>query len=194
MNRNEPRTVVFALCGSFCTFEAVLPQVQALVQAGWKVLPVLSGEAAVLDTRFGTARHWKEQLEAITGQKPLTTLTQVEPLGPQRMARAMVVAPCTGTTLAKLDLGISDGPVTLGVKSMLRGAHPVLLAPSTNDGLGASAVHIGSLLNRKHIYFVPFGQDDPIHKPQSLKSDFSLIPDALESALRGRQMQPVLDL
>ena len=187
-----PHTVVFALCGSFCTFDAVLPQVQALRERGWQVQPVLSWSAASLDTRFGTAESWRQQLTRLAGRPPLTTLQQVEPLGPAHLARAVVVAPCTGTTLAKLALGLSDSPVTMAVKSMLRGGLPIVVAPSTNDGLGASAAHIATLLQRKHFYFVPFGQDDSIHKPNSLKSDMSLIPDTLDCALRGIQLQPLL--
>ena len=190
--KNSEYTVAFALCGSFCTFDVVLPQVEKLVQQGYQVLPVMSFNAAEMDTRFGTAQSWRQRLEEVTGHAPILTLQGAEPLGPKEMADAMVVAPCTGTTLAKLALGISDTPVTLGVKSMLRKDRPILLAPSTNDGLGASAQHIGTLLNRRSIYFVPFAQDDHLKKPHSLKSDFNLIPDALASALRGRQLQPIL--
>lgn len=192
MTTNENRTVVFALCGSFCTFDKVLPQAERLVKMGMRVLPLMSFNAAGLDTRFGKAAAWQRRLAEVTGQEPITTLQGAEPLGPQNMADAMVVAPCTGTTLAKLALGISDTPVTLGVKSMLRGGRPILLAPSTNDGLGASAAHLAALANRKHFYFVPLMQDDYLKKPASLQSDFTLLPDALACALRGRQLQPVL--
>ncbi len=192
MTTNEGRTVVFALCGSFCTFDKVLPQIGRLVDRGIRVLPLLSFNAAGMDTRFGRAADWRRRLAELTGAEPITTLQGAEPLGPQNMADAMVVAPCTGTTLAKLALGISDTPVTLGVKSMLRGGRPILLAPSTNDGLGASAAHLAALANRKHFYFVPLSQDDWRKKPASLQSDFSLLPDALECAVRGRQLQPVL--
>ncbi len=192
MTMNESRTVVFALCGSFCTFDKVLPQVERLVGMGTRVLPLLSFNAAGMDTRFGRAADWQHRLAEITGAEPIATLQGAEPLGPKNMADAMVVAPCTGTTLAKLALGISDTPVTLGVKSMLRNGRPILLAPSTNDGLGASAAHLAALANRKHFYFVPLSQDDSRKKPASLQSDFSLLPDALECALRGRQLQPVL--
>ena len=192
MTMNEGRTVVFALCGSFCTFDKVLPQIGRLVDRGIRVLPLLSFNAAGMDTRFGRAADWRRRLAELTGAEPITTLQGAEPLGPQNMANAMVVAPCTGTTLAKLALGISDTPVTLGVKSMLRGGRPILLAPSTNDGLGASAAHLAALANRKHFYFVPLSQDDWRKKPASLQSDFSLLPDALECAVRGRQLQPVL--
>ena len=192
MMESEKRTLVFALCGSFCTLEKALCAARTLTGRGYELLPVMSFAAAGLDTRFGPAEHWKEQLRQLTGHEPLCTLAEVEPLGPRRMAAAMVIAPCTGATLARLDLGLSDTPVTLAAKSMLRGGRPILLAPSTNDGLGASAVHIGALLARKNYYFVPFTQDDHLHKPQSIKSEFDLLPDALESALRGRQLQPVL--
>ena len=183
-----PRTVVFALCGSFCTFGAVLPQIQALVGRGWQVLPALSWAAARQDTRFGTAESWRRQLTELTGHAPIDTLQQAEPLGPRRMACAMVVAPCTGTTLAKLDLGLSDTPVTMAAKSLLRRGLPVVVAPSTNDGLGASAAHIAALLQRKHFYFVPFGMDNCYMKPKSMVCDFSRVPQAIELAAQGQQI------
>ena len=132
-------TIAFAMCGSFCTFEAAVPQAARLVSAGWKVLPVMSFSAAGLDTRFGQAADWKEKLEEITGQPVLDSLTAVEPLGPKGLAQALVIAPCTGTTLARLAAGLSDTPVTLAAKSLLRVGCPVVIAVSTNDGLGASA-------------------------------------------------------
>lgn len=188
----QQRRVVFAMCGSFCTFEPVTAQMQRLVDQGVEVLPLMSFAAASLDTRFGTARAWKERLRAITGREPVETLQGAEPLGPKNMADAMIVAPCTGATLGRLAHGISDTPVTLGVKSMLRGGKPIVLAVSTNDGLGASLVNLGTLLNRKHYYLTPISQDAPLKKPASLQSDFTLLPDVLECALRGRQFQPVL--
>ena len=187
-----PRTVVFALCGSFCSFGAVLPQVEQLQQRGWNVLPLLSASAAALDTRFGTAADLKATLRAMTGHEPLTTLQQAEPLGPQKLAEALVIAPCTGTTLSLLAQGVSSTAVTLAAKSLLRGGRPVVVAPSTNDGLSGSAPSLATLLQRKHFYFVPFGQDDSFKKPNSLKSDFTLLPDTLESALHGVQLQPLL--
>lgn len=187
-----PRTVVFALCGSFCTFDAVMPQIERLTARGWDVLPLLSFSAGSMDTRFGRAGDWRAKLEELTGHQPIDSIQGAEPLGPAGMACAMIVAPCTGTTLARLALGLSDTPVTMGVKSMLRGGLPIILAPSTNDGLGASAGNIAALLQRKHFYFVPFGQDDSYKKPCSLKSDFTLLPDTLEAALRGVQIQPLL--
>lgn len=186
------RTVAFALCGSFCSFSAVLPQVVRLRALGWEVLPILSCSAASQNTRFGTAEALRTALTEMTGHTPLTTLQQVEPLGPQRLARALVIAPATGTTMALLAAGISATPVTLAAKSLLRGGRPVIVAPSTNDALSGSAPAIAQLLQRRHYYFVPFGQDDSFKKPCSLKSDFALIPDTLESALRGVQLQPLL--
>lgn len=187
-----PRTVVFALCGSFCTFDAVMPQIERLTARGWDVLPLLSFSAGSMDTRFGRACDWRAKLEELTGHQPIDSIQGAEPLGPAGMACAMIVAPCTGTTLARLALGLSDTPVTMGVKSMLRGGLPIILAPSTNDGLGASAGNIAALLQRKHFYFVPFGQDDSYKKPCSLKSDMNLLPDTLDCALRGIQLQPLL--
>lgn len=189
---NEQDAVVFALCGSFCTFSKVLPQMERLAARGTRIIPVMSSNAASLDTRFGRASEWKEKIREITGMLPLETLAEVEPLGPKRLACAMVIAPCTGATLARLDLGLGDTPVTLAAKSMLRNGSPIVVGLSTNDGLGASAVHIGRLMARKNFYLVPFSQDDCIHKPNSLQCDFDLLPDALDCALRGRQLQPVL--
>ena len=192
MTQPTARTVVFALCGSFCSIDAVLPQIQRLTARGWQVMPVLSVSAATQDTRFGTAAELRAKLEALTGRVPLDTLQQVEPLGPRKLADAMVIAPATGTTISLLAAGISSTPVTMAAKSLLRVSRPIVVAPSTNDGLAGSAPALAALLQRKNYYFVPFGQDDSFKKPASLKSDFTLIPDTLECALRGVQLQPVL--
>ena len=184
-------TIAFAVCGSFCTLEAALQSARALTAQGWQLLPVMSF-AARQDTRFGRASEWKERLEQLTGHPVLDSLQAVEPLGPKRLAEALVIAPCTGTTLARLAAGLSDTPVTLAAKSLLRVGCPVVVAVSTNDGLGASGENIARLRQRKHYYFVPYGQDDPLEKPQSLKADLSLLPAALEAALQGRQLQPML--
>ena len=192
MTQPTARTVVFALCGSFCSIDTVLPQIQRLTARGWQVMPVLSISAATQDTRFGTAAELRAKLEALTGRVPLDTLQQVEPLGPHKLADAMVIAPATGTTISLLAAGISSTPVTMAAKSLLRVSRPIVVAPSTNDGLAGSAPALAALLQRKNYYFVPFGQDDSFKKPASLKSDFSLIPDTLECALRGVQLQPVL--
>ena len=169
-----------------------MAQAEQLVRQGWELLPVMSYAASGLNTRFGRADEWKARLETLTGHRVLDTLQDVEPLGPRQLARALVVAPCTGTTLARLAAGLSDTPVTLAAKSLLRVGCPVLLAVSTNDGLGASGENIARLMQRKHYYFVPYGQDDAAQKPQSLKANLTLLPAALEAALHGQQLQPVL--
>ena len=192
MKRQLCGTVAFAVCGSFCTLGAAVAQAEQLVRQGWELLPVRSYAASGLNTRFGRADEWKARLETLTGHRVLDTLQDVEPLGPRQLARALVVAPCTGTTLARLAAGLSDTPVTLAAKSLLRVGCPVLLAVSTNDGLGASGENIARLMQRKHYYFVPYGQDDAAQKPQSLKADLTLLPAALEAALHGQQLQPVL--
>ena len=192
MKRQLCGTVAFAVCGSFCTLGAAVAQAEQLVRQGWELLPVMSYAASGLNTRFGRADEWKARLETLTGHRVLDTLQDVEPLGPRQLSRALVVAPCTGTTLARLAAGLSDTPVTLAAKSLLRVGCPVLLAVSTNDGLGASGENIARLMQRKHYYFVPYGQDDAAQKPQSLKADLTLLPAALEAALHGQQLQPVL--
>ena len=192
MKRQLRGTVAFAVCGSCCTLGAAVAQAEQLVRQGWELLPVMSYAASGLNTRFGRADEWKARLETLTGHRVLDTLQDVEPLGPRQLARALVVAPCTGTTLARLAAGLSDTPVTLAAKSLLRVGCPVLLAVSTNDGLGASGENIARLMQRKHYYFVPYGQDDAAQKPQSLKADLTLLPAALEAALHGQQLQPVL--
>lgn len=192
MKRQLRGIVAFAVCGSFCTLGAAVAQAEQLVRQGWELLPVMSYAASGLNTRFGRADEWKARLETLTGHRVLDTLQDVEPLGPRQLARALVVAPCTGTTLARLAAGLSDTPVTLAAKSLLRVGCPVLLAVSTNDGLGASGENIARLMQRKHYYFVPYGQDDAAQKPQSLKADLALLPAALEAALHGQQLQPVL--
>ena len=191
MNTERKGAIAFAVCGSFCTLDAALAAAETLAGQGWELLPIMSF-AAGQDTRFGTGKHWKARLEALTGHPVLDTLQAVEPLGPQRLARALVIAPCTGATLARLAAGLSDTPVTLAAKSLLRVGCPVVVGVSTNDGLGASGENIARLFQRKHYYFVPYGQDDPAAKPNSLKADFAQLPAALDVALHGQQMQPVL--
>lgn len=184
-------SVGFALSGSFCTFERVMVQVGELVRQGMDVTPILSFNAAGVDTRFGKAEDWKARLRDITGKDPLTTLVEVEPIGPKGLLDVLVVAPCTGTTLARLANGLSDTPVSLAVKSHLRRSRPVVLAVSTNDALGASMRNIALLKNTKHIYFVPMSQDDPVNKPNSLVADFTKLGDTIAAALSGVQLQPL---
>ena len=181
----------FAMCGSFCTFDQVFPVMEELAQK-YHVTPIFSFASASVDSRFGTAAEHLQKAEAICGRKVLRTIAEVEPIGPKKLLDALVVAPCTGNTLAKLAHSIADTPVTMAVKSHLRNGRPVIVAVSTNDALAGAAENIGKLLARKHYYFVPFGQDDPMKKPTSMVADFSRIPQALEAALEGQQLQPIL--
>ena len=181
----------FAMCGSFCTFAAVFPVIENLAR-NYTVIPILSDSACSIDSRFGAAQSHILRLSEICGRDPLCTIAAVEPIGPKKLLDALVIAPCTGNTLAKLSHGIADTPVTMAAKSHLRKGRPVLIAVSTNDALSGAAENIGRLLARKNYYFVPFGQDDPDGKPTSMVADFGKIPQALELALAGRQMQPIL--
>lgn len=184
-------TVGFAMCGSFCTFSSVFPAMEAVAKVH-NVIPIFSEAAYTINSRFGTAQSHIDRAAAICGTAPLYRIEQVEPIGPKKLLDALIVAPCTGNTLAKLACGIADGPVTMAVKSHLRNGRPVLIAISTNDALAGAAQNIGRLLARKHIYFVPFGQDDAEKKPTSAVADFARIPQALEAMLRGVQLQPLL--
>ena len=181
----------FALCGSFCTYAEIYPVMEELAKKH-DITPILSFAAANTDTRFGKAKDIRERLMQICSKSPLTSLTDVEPIGPKRLFDVLVIAPCTGNTLAKLAHGIADTPVTMAAKSHLRNGRPVLIAISTNDGLSAAAENIGKLLNRKNIYFVPFRQDDPFGKPYSLIAKFDQLPPALRAATEGYQVQPLL--
>ena len=181
----------FAMCGSFCTFSSVFPAMEAVSQKH-TVIPIVSCAAQSIDSRFGTADAHMQRITDICGRPPLERIEEVEPIGPKKMLDALIIAPCTGNTLAKLAHSIADGPVTMAAKSHLRNARPVLIAVSTNDALAGAAENIGRLLARKHYYFVPFGQDDPIKKPTSMIADFSKLPEALECALEGIQLQPIL--
>lgn len=181
----------FALCGSFCTYHKIFPVMEELVKQ-YEITPIFSHNAYTMDSRFGTAAEHIAKVHAICGKMPICTIEQAEPIGPKKLLDALVIAPCTGNTLAKLSHGIADGPVTMAAKSHLRNGRPVLIAVSTNDALAGAAENIGRLLARRHYYFVPFGQDDAIGKPTSLVADFSRIPQALSAALEGRQLQPIL--
>lgn len=181
----------FAMCGSFCTYSKVFP-VMELLSRDHKVTPIFSEAAYHIDSRFGTAKEHIERAKAICGTEPLHTIAQVEPIGPKKLFDALVIAPCTGNTLAKLAHSIADTPVTMAAKSHLRNGRPVLVAVSTNDALAGAAENIGKLLARKYYYFVPFGQDDALGKPTSMVADFTKIPQTLEAALEGRQVQPVI--
>ena len=188
---NEKRRLGLALCGSYCTYEKLFEAAPALAER-YDLVPILSDTAAETDSRFGTAAEHIKKLMLLTGKKVVTTIAEAEPLGPAQPMAALLIAPCTGNTLAKLSHGITDSAVTMAAKAHLRNGRPVVIALSTNDGLSGSAENIARLLNRKNIYFVPFGQDDPVKKPSSLQADFSLLEETVEAALQGRQIQPIL--
>jgi dipicolinate synthase subunit B len=185
-------TVGFAICGSFCTFKAVFDEVKRLKDAGYDIIPIMSDNSYTLDTRFGDAVHWRRQFTEITGNRIIHTIPQAEPIGPQKLLDALIIAPCTGNTLAKLTWGVTDTSVTLAAKAHLRNGRPLIIAPSTNDALSNAGKNIGALLNYKNIYFVPFGEDDAMKKPTSMVADFTQIQPTLELALKGKQIQPIV--
>ena len=187
----EKKKLGLALCGSYCTYEKLFAALPALA-ARYELVPILSDTAAETDTRFGTAAEHIRRLMELTGRRVITTVAEAEPLGPREPLDALLIAPCTGNTLAKLAHGVTDSSVTMAAKAHLRNGRPLVIAFSTNDGLSGSAENIGRLLNRKNVYFVPFGQDDPVKKPCSLQADFSLLAETTEAALAGRQLQPLL--
>jgi dipicolinate synthase subunit B len=187
----EKRRLGVALCGSYCTYEKLFAALPALAER-YEFVPIMSDAAAETDTRFGSAAGVIRRLMELTGKAVITTIAEAEPLGPKEGLDALLIAPCTGNTLAKLAHGITDSAVTMAAKAHLRNGRPVVIAFSTNDGLSGSAENIGRLLNRKHYYFVPFGQDDPEKKPRSLQADFTLLGETVEAALDGRQLQPIL--
>jgi dipicolinate synthase subunit B len=183
--------VGFAMCGSFCTFEKAFRAMEA-VSSIHTVTPIFSQCAHSTDTRFGTAASHQQRTRQICGTPPLHTIEAVEPIGPKKLLDALIIAPCTGNTLAKLAHSIADGPVTMAVKSHLRNNRPILIAISTNDALAGAAENIGKLLCRRNYFFVPFGQDAPTEKPTSIVADFSKVLPALEAAMNGIQLQPIL--
>lgn len=184
--------VGFALTGSYCTFQRVFRAVEQLVEEGYDVIPILSFAVRDRDTRFYSKEAVHETLLKITGKEPIATMQEAEPIGPKKLLDAYVIAPMTGASLGKMAHGIFDTPALLGAKSHLRNGRPVLIAPSTNDGLSTSAENIGKILVMRNVYFVPFGQDDPVGKPRSLVADFDKISAALSAALAGAQLQPML--
>ena len=183
--------VGFALCGSYCTYESVFSAAEELARS-CELIPIMSDTAAETDSRFGTAAEHIRRLMDITGKNVVSTIAEAEPLGPSQPMDALIIAPCTGNTLAKLANGITDSAVTMAAKAHLRNGRPLIIAFSTNDGLSGSAENIAKLLNRKNVYFVPFGQDAPLKKPRSLQADFTKLEASLRSALAGEQLQPIL--
>ena len=181
----------YAMCGSFCTFRRSIDEMKQLRGYGADIYPIMSQNAYTLDTRFGTASDFIEEIEEICGKSVIHTIPQAEPIGPQKLLDVLVISPCTGNTLAKLACGVTDTSVTLAAKAHLRNARPLVIGVSTNDALAAAAKNIGALMNNKNIFFIPMSQDDPRKKPNSVVVHFDKTPDAIKSALDGRQIQPV---
>jgi len=188
----EGKKIGFALTGSFCTLELIMPEIEKLINEGAEVYPIVSYSVDQFDTRFGTADYFKDKLKQITKKEIISTVAQAEPIGPKSYLDVLVVAPCTGNTLSKIANAITDTPVTMAVKAQLRNNKPVVIAVSTNDGLGLNAKNLGELLSVKNIYFVPFGQDDPIKKSNSLVAKYDMIIPTIMEALNGKQIQPLL--
>ncbi len=188
---DRPLQIGIALTGSFCTLSKVLDALRPLA-GKYELFPIMSPIVYDTNTRFGTAAHFRERLRGLCGREIWHTIPEVEPIGPKKLLDALVIAPCTGNTLAKLALGISDTAVTMAAKSTLRNDKPVLIALSTNDTLSGSAKNVGALQALRNYYFVPYGQDDAFGKPRSCIANLERIPAALEAALEGKQLQPLL--
>ncbi|MDO7905777.1 dipicolinate synthase subunit B [Paenibacillus sp. JX-17] len=188
----QGKTVGYAITGSHCTFEEVMPVIKRFVDEGAKVIPIISNSVLTTNTRFGAAQDWQKQLKDITGNDIISTIVEAEPLGPSNVMDVLVIAPCTGNTTSKLANAMTDSPVLMAAKAHMRNQRPLVLAISTNDGLGLNAANIAKLLVAKHIYFVPYGQDNPQKKPNSLVAQMELIPETAYAALEGRQIQPML--
>ena len=189
----EGKRIGFAFTGSFCTFKAVLEELKKIKKENADIIPIMSFNSYNLDTKFGTAQEYIAQIKEITGKEQIIhTIQEAEPIGPKKLTDIMVIAPCSGNTIAKLANGITDTPVLMATKSHLRNNNPVILAISTNDGLSGSAENIGKLLNRNNYFFVPFKQDNPITKPRSLVADFKYLIPTIENALDKEQVEPIL--
>ena len=184
--------VGFAFCGAFCTYDQVMPALERARARYGDVTPIISEKSAETDSRFGPAHEFIREMERICDKRVIDTIPKAEPIGPKKLLDVLVIAPCTGSTLSRLANGMSDTSVTMAAKAMWRNGRPVVVAVSTNDGLAGSAKNIAALLDKKHVFFVPYRQDDPVGKPTSLVADFTLINDTVDAALRGRQLQPLL--
>ena len=186
------KKIGFALTGSFCTFKKTIPKMKELVKKGAEVIPIMSYNSYSMDTKFGKAKEFIEQIENITNKKIIHTIQDAEPIGPKKLTDIMVIAPCSGNTISKLACDIIDTPVLMAAKSHLRNGFPLVIAPSTNNGLSGNAENLGKLLNRRNYYFVPFKQDNPITKPRSIVFDFEYLIKTIEYALDGEQISPIL--
>ena len=182
----------FALTGSFCTFKKVIPKMKELINQGAEIIPIMSFNSYNLDTKFGKAKDFIKEIEELTDKKIIHTIQEAEPIGPKKMTDIMVIAPCTGNSAAKIANGITDTPVLMASKAHMRNGKPLVIAISTNDALGVNFKTIGMLMNMKNIYFVPFGQDNYKSKPNSMIARMELLPDTIEAAMRGKQIQPIL--
>lgn len=181
-----------ALTGSFCTIGKIIPEIEKIISEGAEVFPIISEAVDKFDTRFGDAEGWKSKLRAITGKEIIKSIVEAEPIGPKGFLDVLVVAPCTGNTISKIANAITDTTVTMACKAHLRNQKPLVIAISTNDGLGNNAKNIGAVLNMKNVYFVPFGQDDPVKKCNSLMAKNELIVPTIVEAMQGKQIQPLL--
>ena len=188
----EQVRVGFAFCGSFCTYDQVMPALERVKARYGDVTPIISEKSAETDSRFGPAHEFIREMERICDKRVIDTIPKAEPIGPKKLLDVLVIAPCTGSTLSGLANGMSDTSVTMAAKAMWRNGRPVVVAVSTNDGLAGSAKNIAALLDKKHVFFVPYRQDDPVGKPTSLVADFTKINDTVDAALQGRQLQPLL--
>jgi len=188
----EGKRIGFAMTGSHCTYEEIWPELEKLIAQGADVYPIVSAAVANTDTRFGRGKDIVAKFEAITGKRAIATIVEAEPLGPQKLFDCMIIAPCTGNTMARLANAITDSAPLMAAKAQLRNGRPLVLAISTNDALGLNAKNLGILLNTANVFFVPFGQDNPIEKPRSLVADMSLIIPTIEHALRKEQIQPTV--
>lgn len=192
MGNKKQRTVGFAITGSFCTYEKIKGVVRGLVEDNNRVIPIFSQAAQTVNCRFGNAREFIIEIQGITGERGIFSIQEAEPIGPKGYLDVLVIAPCTGNTMAKLCTGITDSPVLMAAKAHMRNEKPVVISVSTNDALGANLNNIGELMNMKNIYFVPFGQDDYEKKPKSMIAHVEKIPETMEEAMKGRQLQPVI--
>ena len=188
----KDKKIGFTLTGSFCTFQKVIPKMKEIKKLGADIIPIMSFNSYNLDTKFGKAKDFIDEIEEITKRKIIHTIQDAEPIGPKKMTDIMIIAPCSGNTMAKLACDIIDTPATMAAKSHLRNNRPLVIAPSTNNGLSGNAENIGKLLNRKNYYFVPFRQDNPITKPRSIVFDTEYIIKTIEYALEGEQISPIL--
>lgn len=186
------KRIGWAVTGSHCTLEKALAPGEALKKAGAELFPIISPSVSLTATRFGAPDLWRERLRRLTGREPWESISEVEPIGPQKLLDLLLVSPCTGNTLAKIANSITDTPVTMAVKAQLRNGRPVVLGLSTNDALGLNARNLGLLLSVANVFFVPFGQDNPFEKPNSLEADFTQVLETVRLALEGRQKQPLL--